>query len=212
MVDIKCLLGDTTCELTGYPYHDLPGGWEKDVLGSLQAPVTVGNVHFLDSWRAAEFGGTSPNYAKYNPFATSLSTKGSTSFNSADVQNYPDWPSGLQATIQTLQSGAKTYKYQDILDKLQSGSIQVGEDVYSPGLAYWSGGTYGKSGGDIDTSLYPNYAASTSFHGAPTDPLGGQGLGGPAFTQPSQPTLPSKIPWAWIVISVLVLIFVVIRM
>lgn len=148
-------------DITGYPYGKFPSGWEADVLNSLQAPVTVGNVHFLDSWEMFEQG-TPPSAAAYNPFNTTQGGAGTTTPYShltggGIIWNYKDWQSGLNATIATLTgSQAKDFHYDDIVNQLKSGNIQPGQDVVSKGFVKWGGYD------DVNTKNYPN-VASTDF-------------------------------------------------
>lgn len=80
----------------------LPSGWETDVLIALGAPVTPNNIHNLDVWQKAE-GGSTMNPDSYNPLDTTLPATGSHPTNSVGVQAYPNWQTGLFATVHTLQ-------------------------------------------------------------------------------------------------------------
>lgn len=80
----------------------LPSGWESDILNALGAPVTPNNVASLDVWQRVE-GGSTGNPDSYNPFNTTLPFGGSHGTNSVNVQAFPDWSSGLHATVQTIE-------------------------------------------------------------------------------------------------------------
>jgi hypothetical protein len=83
-----------------------PGGWASAILAQLGAPhdpaTPAGsrNIAFLEAWRREE--GTK---ARFNPLATTLAVKGSTSCNSVGVQDYATPADGIAATARTLLSG-----------------------------------------------------------------------------------------------------------
>lgn len=79
----------------------LPTGWEADILNALGAPVTPNNVGNLDIWQRVE-GGSTNNREAYNPFNTKLPQPGSINEGSG-LQAYPDWATGLHATVATLE-------------------------------------------------------------------------------------------------------------
>jgi hypothetical protein len=87
----------------------------RDVLGGLGEPTTALNVDSIVAWAAGE-----GSCARYNPLDTTLPEPGAVAFNTlADgghVWNYPSWPVGVQATVDTLTSG----RYQPVLDVLRS--------------------------------------------------------------------------------------------
>jgi hypothetical protein len=69
----------------------------NDFLGSLQA---------LMGWMVAESGSELCDGhmgARFNPLNTTLRQPGSTNFNSVPVQNYPDWATGVHATVVSIQ-------------------------------------------------------------------------------------------------------------
>lgn len=88
-------------------------GWEQQVLQDIGAPVTQANVDFLDTWQQFEGGG-----ATYNPLNTTQSAEGSSSYNSAGVQNFTSPEEGAAATASTLENGY----YPNLLAALQSGN------------------------------------------------------------------------------------------
>lgn len=71
----------------------------KSVLSGLNVPVSDTNVATLKEWQRHE-GGT----ASFNPLnTTKVINKGETNFNTAGVKNYPDFVTGVEATIRTLK-------------------------------------------------------------------------------------------------------------
>lgn len=69
------------------------GGW----------PVSGENMCALVAWQVAEGGHFVAGSTTFNPLNTSQSMPGDSVFNSHGVRNYPDWETGIQATIMTLQ-------------------------------------------------------------------------------------------------------------
>lgn len=89
----------------------------RDVLKAGGFPPTLNNYLTFICWFEAE--GTK---AKFNPLATTRPAKGSTKFNSSNVQNYPSWAVGVKATVDTLNNG----NYPLILKSLKmSASAQI---------------------------------------------------------------------------------------
>jgi murein DD-endopeptidase MepM/ murein hydrolase activator NlpD len=80
--------------------------WQAQLLGRIQAPVTPQNLRAVNAWTQAEGGG-----ATNNPFNTTLSMPGATSYNSVGVRNYGSPQQGILATADTLLNtgGGKTY-------------------------------------------------------------------------------------------------------
>ena len=70
------------------------------VLAELDAPVTAQNVAKLVVWFQHESGGGG---GTWNPLDYVVAAPGSTDFNSAHVQNYPDVPTGVAMTARLLQ-------------------------------------------------------------------------------------------------------------
>lgn len=105
----------------GTPGGAIPGGMNpssrlrfvQDLLAGVNAQDTPGNEVGVLAWMKAE-GGT----AHFNPLNTTQHVAGSTSYNSAGVQNYPSHDAGVQATVQTLSNG----KYAAILGALRGDS------------------------------------------------------------------------------------------
>lgn len=70
----------------------------QSVLKGIGVPDSPGNISILKEWAHHE-GGT----AAFNPLNTTrVVNKGETNYNSAGVKNYPDFVTGIQATVETL--------------------------------------------------------------------------------------------------------------
>lgn len=80
-----------------------------DLLHALGIEPNDVNVPALIGWQAGE--GT---HAHFNPLATTMPAEGATDFNGAGVKNYPDYATGIDATVRTLHNG----DYGPILDAL----------------------------------------------------------------------------------------------
>lgn len=72
--------------------------WDDRLLEAMGLAPTPARRLFLQAWAACE-GGT----AHYNPLNTTLKVAGSTTYNSAGVQNFPDELAGIAATLLTLR-------------------------------------------------------------------------------------------------------------
>ena len=90
--------------------------WQQLFLQKVGAPVTPANLKFVNAWARAE-GGSASN----NPFNTTQTAPGATSYNSVGVRNYVSPQQGLDATAQTLLNG----RYGNILSALRSGTDPV---------------------------------------------------------------------------------------
>lgn len=114
------------------------------LLHGLGAPDTPANRASLAAWMAREE--PSADWAHWNnPFNTTLDAPGASSQNSVGVKAYPSLSAGLQATIDTLDSGA----YNAIILALRSGNGLIGNSSpqVADELATWSGGGYTSVGG-----------------------------------------------------------------
>lgn len=85
--------------------------WGTAILKGVQAPVNSNNLQKLAAWNACEDGPASQ--ARNNPFNTTLggymgasNPYGGVSINSARVQLYPDFNSGVRAIVDSLQNTA----------------------------------------------------------------------------------------------------------
>jgi hypothetical protein len=88
-------------------------GFAKRVLNALDAPVSQRNLNAMVAWETAE--GTT---AKFNALATTKRMPGSWSFNSVGVQNFPDLPTGVEATFLTMLEDG--HGYEPIVARLRS--------------------------------------------------------------------------------------------
>ncbi len=88
--------------------------WERDVLQTLKAPVTTGNLKLLRAWQRAE-GGHTNNNATWNWLNT---TKGKQfpSINGVGVRAFPDYRTGIAYTADTILGG-----YPSIVEALRAG-------------------------------------------------------------------------------------------
>jgi peptidoglycan hydrolase CwlO-like protein len=86
------------------------GDWANLFMRTIGAPTCQDNLVVMVSWEMSE--GTS---AEYNPLATTYDMPGATIFNYAGVKNYRTLQDGLQAAKLTLEKGAASYGYGDIL-------------------------------------------------------------------------------------------------
>lgn len=81
------------------------------MLSGLGVPVSDTNVSTLLRWQKHEGG-----KVHFNPLNTTMKmNRGETNFNSAGVKNYPDFLTGVQATVKTL----KLNYYKPIVDALR---------------------------------------------------------------------------------------------
>ena len=83
------------------PGHVAYGAWAGLFLRTVGASRCQANLITLVAWQYSEF-----TQAEWNPLADTLAMPGSTTFNSAGVQNYTSLDQGLQATRYTLINGA----------------------------------------------------------------------------------------------------------
>jgi hypothetical protein len=76
-------------------------GWTTDVLAGLgNGQPTAATVAFLEAWARAEGGS-----ATFNWLNTTQPAEGATDYNSVGVKNYPDYATGVRATVETLTNG-----------------------------------------------------------------------------------------------------------
>jgi murein DD-endopeptidase MepM/ murein hydrolase activator NlpD len=90
------------------------GDWERDVLRTLRAPVTTGNLRLLRAWQRAE-GGHTHNNATYNWLNTTRG-KQFPAMNSVGVRQFPDYRTGVAYTADTIIGG-----YPGIVEALRAG-------------------------------------------------------------------------------------------
>lgn len=79
--------------------------WAVELLRLGNWPITGQNVCAVVGWELAEGGHFVPGSTTFNPLNTSQSMPGATVFNSHGVKNYPDWATGLIATVKTMRLG-----------------------------------------------------------------------------------------------------------
>lgn len=112
--------------------------WERDVLKTLQAPITTGNLKLLRAWQRAE-GGHTHNTARWNWLNT---TKGKQfpSMNSVGVRVFPDYRTGISYTADTIIGG-----YPGIVQALRSGKpySQTYRDLLVGDFSKWVSGDRG---------------------------------------------------------------------
>jgi hypothetical protein len=136
----------------------------SELIAALGGHPTPATVRALETWQRME-GGSTNNPDTYNFLNTTLRVPGSHGTgNVAGVQAYPDFATGLRATIATLRNGY----YDPIIQ-----AIRTGNWTSTPALAHalktWSGGGYsailGAAGGG---GAYGDYKLPP-----PTGALGG---------------------------------------
>lgn len=135
--------------------------WQDDILNALQAPATVNNVNKLTAWNICEQGHNGVQYN--NPFNTTQPAAGASVINSAGVKAYPNWQTGLTATVTTLL--APLHGYSAIRKNLLSDGPPA-EFANAVGSSQW--GTNGSciastlSSGKALTSEGPSGGGSSS--------------------------------------------------
>lgn len=112
----------TTGPGSGQPATTSPmARFAADLLTNLAVPVSATNIAALQAWASGE-GST----AAFNPLDTTLAEPGSTPFNGNGgdpVENYPDYRTGLLATVTTLEpAGRPAPMYAGIMGALQAGT------------------------------------------------------------------------------------------
>ena len=110
-------------------------------LAVLEDPRIAGNtanrtVQAFVTWEAAE-GGNWKNGATCNPLNTTMPAPGSHAVNAVGVQAYPNWATGLEATIRTLVNG----DYGGVLAALRGGCSCSGLAV-AVGASPWGTGDF----------------------------------------------------------------------
>lgn len=73
--------------------------WAANIVANLGGhPGNLDSIALVEAWESVE--NVNPQY--YNPLATTLPMPGAVSFNAAGVKAYPDYETGLTATVDTL--------------------------------------------------------------------------------------------------------------
>lgn len=114
--------------------------WIDALLASLGAPRSNANINSITDWIHKETFGWPPEdqggVVVNNPLNTGQHEPGSSDYNPAGVQIYPNLSVGLKGTYDTLTNG----RYGDILSRLKKGAgLTTGA---SAGLGTWSYGGY----------------------------------------------------------------------
>lgn len=92
--------------------------WLRDFLSRLGAPDSAENRRAMLAWMRAE-GGHFVG-APYNPLNTSMPEAGATDWNSVGVKSYPDYETGMTATLETIR--LDSYGYPAIVATLADGA------------------------------------------------------------------------------------------
>ena len=130
-----------------------PTDFANQLLGALGFPDTKSNVSNIVAWEQHE-GGAGPewggnNLASFNPLNTTQGAPGSKGDAPGDsIQAYPNWQTGLDATVQTLQENETGYS--QILHDLS---------VSAPWTTFAS---------DVDASAWGTKGLNPSATSAPT--------------------------------------------
>src|SRR6516164_9564250 len=97
--------------------------WINAVLKGIGAPATRENVRFLDAWARAEGGGgyAGSGSTTFNWLNTTRDAPGATQFNTVGVENFPNFQTGVNATIEALRNGY----YPQIVAGLRSGRMSA---------------------------------------------------------------------------------------
>lgn len=88
--------------------------WLHKLYDALGVPHTNRNAWAGVSWIRAEGG-----EANWNPLNTTQKMPGSTDYNSVGVQEYPDFETGLAATVKTITQTNPELGYAEILHHLR---------------------------------------------------------------------------------------------
>lgn len=117
------------CALIKSRYGALPA-WDDEPDGAGSERIC-----WLLAW--AELEGTN---AGFNPLATTLELAGSTDFNSAGVQSYPDLATGIQAVVDTLTGhDADSRGYTAIIDAILDEADSFDDFRDAVARSAWSG-------------------------------------------------------------------------
>lgn len=153
-----------------------------DLLTNLAVPVTPTNIAAIRAWASGE-GST----ARFNPLDTTQPEPGATPYNANGgdpVENYPDYRSGITATVATLEPGGHPSPlYGAILTALGAGaSTQAVEQAVA--ASPWGTRHFPD----------PNFSATANFPGLPAGngPVTVSDLAGPSPTG-SDPSAPAGV-------------------
>lgn len=147
--------------------------WARDFLSRLGVPDTADNEKVIVAWERAE-GGHFANGAHFNPLSITLRQPGSTSMNGVGVQSYPDYETGMAASLITIRANY----YAGVVAALQAANNPQGV-IDAIGASPW---------GTSAALLQQVYDGMSGGAGGP-----GPAVGGPA----GQPACPEGGPPAW---------------
>lgn len=123
--------------MTGSLSDSLPGvtpdDWAKDFLTGLGVPASPANVTFISKWEALESGGGG---GLFNPLNSVQQAPGSTQLNSVGVQNYPDYQTGIAASVQTFKGSL----WGPMVAALGRNDQQGAQDAINAAYKTWKGG------------------------------------------------------------------------
>ncbi len=124
-----------------------PSDFSRALLAALGDPNTGPNVQAIDAWQAAEGG-----FVHLNPLNTTQPAAGATIWNSIGVRTYPDWPTAIKATTQTLKNG----QYRGILAALKAGNNAVAV-AHAVGASPWGTGDFSVAGQQYSPAVNGTY-------------------------------------------------------
>jgi hypothetical protein len=90
-------------------------GWAGAFLSAIGAPKCNDNELVVVTWETAE-----STLATYNPLATTYAMADAADYNTTGVKNYVSLAQGLDASRGTLEGGADSYGYADVVRSLQA--------------------------------------------------------------------------------------------
>lgn len=132
-------------------------GFFEGVLTQLGAPVSQNNLDFFNRWAQFE-----KSNSQYNTLNTTLNKPGATNFNSVGVKNYPNLPTGIQATADTL----KLRYYAPIVSALRQNknfNYYINNQDIIKALNTWGTRTFAR------TLIQPSSGTTPSNSGSSTD-------------------------------------------
>ncbi|MGI8778091.1 MAG: D-alanyl-D-alanine carboxypeptidase family protein [Acidimicrobiales bacterium] len=151
--------------------------WAKDFLSRLGVPDSPDNEKVIVAWERAE-GGHFVNNAHFNPLNTTLNADGATSINSVGVKSYPDYETGMQATLTTIRANY----YTDVITALQAGNNPQGV-IDAVGASPWG------TAKDLFQQIYDGMGSSSGTSGPA---VGGGTTGKPKCPEGGPP---AGAPW-----------------
>lgn len=151
-----------------------PTDFANALLGELGFPDSKTNVDNILGWYNAE-GGNWNNTAKHNPLNTTQQETGSSVMsggNSSGVQSYPNWKSGLDATVATLETPG--HGYSQILADLNTSQSwnKFATDVSKSGWGTKLVNSSTPPSGSPNSSAYGAGATAAEQSGAAANSLG----------------------------------------